>query len=119
MIKLRTEKYFLLKDRIFLSQVVDDNGELHLEKLEALIPDDFKEIAVQMGKDCKNPEGGDLCERAWWFHQCWKKNDPYVSDSYRNKEKSTQLLSLSYSTTSCHRNRYNIQNGAIIEGFTL
>ncbi|KAL5283418.1 Obp83b family protein [Megaselia abdita] len=58
-------------------KVVDDNGDLHLEKLQALIPDDFMEIAMNMGKTCKNPEGETLCDKAWWFHQCWKKNDPY------------------------------------------
>ncbi|XP_037046432.1 pheromone-binding protein-related protein 6-like [Bradysia coprophila] len=59
--------------------VVDDNGELHLEKLaegvEMLGPE-VEAIALAMGKKCLKPEGETQCDRAFWYHKCWKTADP-------------------------------------------
>ncbi|XP_055384795.1 pheromone-binding protein-related protein 6-like [Condylostylus longicornis] len=57
-------------------QVVDANGDVHLEKLYKKIPDNLKDIALKMTEKCIHPEGDTLCQKAWWFHQCWKKADP-------------------------------------------
>ncbi|XP_037947839.1 general odorant-binding protein 83a-like [Teleopsis dalmanni] len=56
--------------------VVDDNGDVHLEKLFETIPGKLRELLMNMSKDCIHPEGDTLCHKAWWFHQCWKKADP-------------------------------------------
>lgn len=64
------------------AKVVDDNGDLHLEKLlehvERLGPE-VNEIAMGMGRKCIKPQGDNLCERAFWYHKCWKTQDPKVS----------------------------------------
>lgn len=61
--------------------VVDDAGELHLEKLaegvEMLGPE-VEAIALAMGKKCLKPVGDTQCERAFWYHKCWKTADPKV-----------------------------------------
>lgn len=59
--------------------VVDDNGDVHLEKLFNTIPGKLRDLLMNMSKDCIHPEGDTLCHKAWWFHQCWKKADPVVS----------------------------------------
>ncbi|XP_005176974.2 pheromone-binding protein-related protein 6 [Musca domestica] len=56
--------------------VVDDNGDVHLEKLFAAIPGSLRELLVNASQNCVHPEGDTLCHKAWWFHQCWKKADP-------------------------------------------
>lgn len=64
------------------AKVVDDNGELHIERLaeglEMLRPD-IQEIALGMGKKCLVAKGDTLCEKAFWYHKCWKTADPKVS----------------------------------------
>ncbi|XP_034662964.1 general odorant-binding protein 83a [Drosophila subobscura] len=57
-------------------EVVDDNGDVHLEKLFATVPLSIRDKLMEMSKDCVHPEGDSLCQKAWWFHQCWKKADP-------------------------------------------
>ncbi|NP_001298171.1 pheromone-binding protein-related protein 6 precursor [Stomoxys calcitrans] len=57
-------------------EVVDDNGDVHMEKLLAAIPDSLRDLLVNASKNCIHPEGDTLCHKAWWFHQCWKKADP-------------------------------------------
>jgi hypothetical protein len=57
---------------------VDENGNVHLEKLHAILPESMKDIALHMGKRCLYPEGETLCERAFWLHKCWKQADPKV-----------------------------------------
>nr|AWY62809.1 odorant binding protein [Liriomyza trifolii] len=57
-------------------EAVDENGDVHLEKLFDMLPTKLRTLLVEMSKDCKHPEGDTLCQKAWWFHQCWKKADP-------------------------------------------
>nr|QWF76624.1 odorant binding protein 2 [Anopheles sinensis] len=59
-----------------LTNVTDDNGELHLGKLLDTIPIEYEDIMLKMGARCTKPKGKDQCERAFWFHKCWKKSDP-------------------------------------------
>lgn len=62
-------------------KVVDDNGEVHLEKLATHIEkldDEMQLIAIHMGKKCLRPQGDNQCERAFWYHKCWKSADPKV-----------------------------------------
>nr|WOL43273.1 odor-binding protein 83a [Phortica okadai] len=56
--------------------VVDDNGDVHFEKLFYTVPGTVRDLLMEMSKDCVHPQGDNLCEKAWWFHQCWKKADP-------------------------------------------
>lgn len=58
--------------------VVDDNGDVHLETLFNTVPGTVRNQLINMAKDCEHPEGDTLCHKAWWFHQCWKKADPVV-----------------------------------------
>ncbi|XP_063709574.1 general odorant-binding protein 83a-like isoform X2 [Culicoides brevitarsis] len=58
------------------AKVVDDNGDVHLEKLHDMLPDSMADIALHMGKRCLYPKGDTLCERAFWLHKCWKTADP-------------------------------------------
>ncbi|KAH8344076.1 hypothetical protein KR084_004070 [Drosophila pseudotakahashii] len=58
-------------------EVVDDNGDVHMEKLFNAIPGEkLRNILMEASKGCTHPEGDTLCHKAWWFHQCWKKADP-------------------------------------------
>lgn len=57
----------------------DDKGELHLGKVMDSIPEEYEDIALKMGSKCLKPKGKTLCERAFWFHKCWKTSDPVVS----------------------------------------
>ncbi|XP_036325307.1 pheromone-binding protein-related protein 6-like [Rhagoletis pomonella] len=56
--------------------VVDDNGDVHLETLYNTVPGTVRDKLINMAKDCVHPQGDTLCHKAWWFHQCWKKADP-------------------------------------------
>uniref|UniRef100_A0A182JGY5 Uncharacterized protein n=1 Tax=Anopheles atroparvus TaxID=41427 RepID=A0A182JGY5_ANOAO len=58
------------------SNVTDANGELHLGRLMELVPVEFEDVLLRMGIRCTKPKGKDLCERAFWFHKCWKTADP-------------------------------------------
>lgn len=64
------------------TKVLDDKGEVHLEKIATHIDKldmEIQEIAMNMGKKCLNPQGDTQCDRAFWFHKCWKTADPRVS----------------------------------------
>lgn len=67
------------------ARVVDENGELHLEKLATHIEkldDEIQLIAIHMGKKCLRVQGANQCERAFWYHKCWKSADPKVTFFY-------------------------------------
>lgn len=58
-----------------------DKNELHLEKLALHVEeydDEIQEIVFHMGRRCLRPEGNDNCEKAFWYHKCWKTYDPKV-----------------------------------------
>uniref|UniRef100_A0A182LXA5 Uncharacterized protein n=1 Tax=Anopheles culicifacies TaxID=139723 RepID=A0A182LXA5_9DIPT len=59
-----------------LTNVTDDRGELHMLKLLEHVPPEYEEVALRMGVRCTRPKGKDLCERAFWYHKCWKLADP-------------------------------------------
>lgn len=61
------------------AKVVDDDGNVHLEKLHSMLPESMADIAMHMGKKCLYPKGDTLCERAFWLHKCWKTADPKVN----------------------------------------
>lgn len=61
-----------------VTNVTDDRGELHMGKLLEHVPTEFEDIALRMGVRCTRPKGKDVCERAFWFHKCWKTSDPVV-----------------------------------------
>ncbi|XP_055696594.1 general odorant-binding protein 83a-like [Lutzomyia longipalpis] len=58
------------------AEVVNDNGEVHLEKLHDKLPASMHDIALHMGKRCLYPEGETLCDKAFWLNKCWKTSDP-------------------------------------------
>ncbi|XP_034487221.1 general odorant-binding protein 83a-like [Drosophila innubila] len=58
------------------TDVLHEDGEVHLEKLLDRLPDSMHDIAVNMGKRCLYPKGDTKCERAFWLHRCWKQADP-------------------------------------------
>lgn len=63
------------------ADVVDDKGDLHLEKIQTHIEkldQEIQDIAYQMGKKCLRPVGDNVCERAFWYHKCWKTASPEV-----------------------------------------
>lgn len=67
------------------ANVLDDKGEVHLEKIATHIEKldmEIQEIAMNMGKKCLNPQGDSQCDRAFWFHKCWKTADPRVKLNY-------------------------------------
>lgn len=61
------------------ANVMDENGDVHLEKLHDMLPESMADIAMHMGKKCLYPVGDTQCERAFWLHSCWKTADPRVS----------------------------------------
>jgi hypothetical protein len=63
-------------DLIKSSTQVDNDGNVHLEKLHEALPDSMHDIALHMGKRCLYPQGDNLCEKAFWLHSCWKTADP-------------------------------------------
>ncbi|XP_058061938.1 general odorant-binding protein 83a-like [Anopheles bellator] len=56
--------------------LTDTKGEVHLGKLMETIKPEFESVQLRMGSRCTKPKGKDLCERAFWFHKCWKMADP-------------------------------------------
>nr|QGW50690.1 odorant-binding protein 26 [Propsilocerus akamusi] len=58
------------------TNVVDDSGNVHLEKLHNSLPDSMHDVALHMGIRCLYPEGDTLCEKAFWLNKCWKLADP-------------------------------------------
>uniref|UniRef100_A0A182QK21 Uncharacterized protein n=1 Tax=Anopheles farauti TaxID=69004 RepID=A0A182QK21_9DIPT len=58
------------------TNVTDDRGEVHLGKLLDRVPPEYEDVALRMGVRCTKAKGKDLCERAFWYHNCWKKSDP-------------------------------------------
>lgn len=69
------------------AKVLDDKGEIHLEKIQTHIEKldkEIQDIAYNMGKKCIHPQGDNQCERAFWFHKCWKMADPKVRDVVSN-----------------------------------
>lgn len=68
------------------SKSVDEHGEVHLELLQSHYIDnldrEIQNIFLSIGKKCIYPEGETLCDRAWWYHNCWKKTDHKVSFGY-------------------------------------
>lgn len=66
------------------AKAVDEHGEVHLELLQLHIDKldrEIQDIALNMGKKCLYAKGETLCDRAWWYHNCWKAADPKVRNS--------------------------------------
>lgn len=64
------------------AHVVDEDGELHLEKLATHIEkldEEMQMIAIHMGKKCLRPKGDNQCERAFWYHK-WLVENFYNSN---------------------------------------
>nr|AKB92821.1 odorant binding protein 2b [Zeugodacus tau] len=58
------------------TDVLHEDGEVHLEKILDSLPESMHVIALHMGKKCLYPKGDNKCERAFWLHRCWKEADP-------------------------------------------
>lgn len=64
-----------------LSNVVDDNGDPHFDKISTHVnklDEEIRHIAQSLLAACQNPQGNDKCERAFSIHKCWKTTDPKV-----------------------------------------
>lgn len=73
---------------------MDEDGNVHLEKLHDMLPESMHDIAMHMGKKCLYPQGDTQCERAFWLHKCWKTADPKVSHLLRFGKNITVFISL-------------------------
>lgn len=62
------------------SSMVDDDGKVNLVRVHEQFEydDTIHMIMMNMMRKCLYPEGGDLCEKAFFLHQCWKRADPKV-----------------------------------------
>lgn len=86
-------------------QVVDDNGNVHLELVQDAFGDDDEMhlILLNMGKRCLYPKGDSLCEKAFWLNKCWKNADPKVCTLWNiyelNSYREIIYFLLFYSTT--------------------
>lgn len=76
---LKCYMYCLFKE----SGMIDDKGEIYLGKLIDHVDQNFdsetKSIAYKMGKRCLGTRGDNMCEKAFYYHRCWKNADPVVS----------------------------------------
>lgn len=66
------------------SNIVDENGDPHFEKINTHISkldEEIRDIAQNTFTLCQNPQGNDKCERAFSIHKCWKTTDPKVITS--------------------------------------
>lgn len=82
------------------AKVVDENGELHLERLAEgldMLKPEIQEIAIGMGKKCMKAVGDTLCEKAFWYHKCWKSADPKVFSSHKKKLLISRHFQLGFS----------------------
>ena len=65
-----------------LLELMNDKGQLFVMRLadhiESNYDDEVQSIAFNMGRKCLRPEGDNNCERAFWYHKCWKSTDPVV-----------------------------------------
>lgn len=64
------------------AKAVDDNGDVHFEKIETHVEkldEEIRDIAKNFLANCKNIQGSDPCERAFSVHKCWKLHDPKVN----------------------------------------
>lgn len=63
------------------SNIVDENGDPHFEKIAGHISkldEEIRDVAQNIFTACQNPQGNDKCERAFSIHKCWKTTDPKV-----------------------------------------
>lgn len=61
--------------------LVNGKGELLVMRLADHIDSNYNEevrgIAYQMGRKCLvPPDDVDHCEKAYFYHRCWKERDP-------------------------------------------
>lgn len=78
-------------------EVVDDGGDLHVDKVKIKIPDSVKEVAYRLLDTClgAHEPGETLCDRAFLLHTCWKQADPVVRPHENSvQHRSVQLTSL-------------------------
>lgn len=66
-----------------VTELINDKGDLFIMRLadhiESNYDDEVQNIAFQMGRKCLRAEGDNNCEKAFWYHKCWKSKDPIVS----------------------------------------
>lgn len=76
------------------ANVIDDNGEVHYEKIIRLIPDHVMDYVQHIIDNCVAhvPEGETKCDRAWSLNVCWKTTDPVVSKLARASKHFFKLI---------------------------
>lgn len=81
------------------AKLVDDNGDVHFEKIDTHIDKldaEIQDIAKNFLDNCRNIVGSDPCERAFSVHKCWKLHDPKVSLPFTCSLLTTLRLVSSY-----------------------
>lgn len=75
-VQIRNGSFFInfIRQCLFKeARVVDENGDLHLEKLATHIEkldEEIQSIAINMGRKCLRPPKSDnQCDRAFWYHK--------------------------------------------------
>lgn len=60
---------------------IEEKREADIMKILDIIPKDFEQPALKMGLKCLKVKGENDCARSLWYHSCWKRNDPSVSEA--------------------------------------
>lgn len=74
-----------------------EKNELHLEKLSLHLEeysDEIQEIVYHMGRRCLKPQGDNNCEKAFWYHKCWKTYDPKVNTEWMVHHADLEFLTI-------------------------
>lgn len=69
------------------AKVVNEHGDLDYDKMIShfqQLDKEFQTIGFNMARKCLRAKGDTQCERAFWYHQCWKKADPKVIHKIKN-----------------------------------
>lgn len=67
------------------------------DHIESNYDEEVQKIAYQMGKKCLHPpDNENNCEKAFYYHKCWKQNDPVVS-AQKSYSKLLNALTLWFS----------------------
>lgn len=79
-----------------LLELMNDKGQLFVMRLadhiESNYDDEVQTIVFNMGRKCLRPEGDNNCDKAFWYHKCWKSKDPVVRNQFSVLFDSIQSL---------------------------
>lgn len=81
--------------------LMNAKGELFLlrlaEHFDFTDDEEIQSIAYQMGRKCLHPpENDNNCEKAFYYHKCWKSRDPVVCHIFRMKTHFLLFIELNF-----------------------